>query len=188
MSSFYKRPGFKALLIVIAKLCLTAAFFYWIWTALPGGTQWMDLDLAHPSLLAICIAAAVLQVALLAFRWLMTTNAIAMGIEGLPVLRFFRLFQLMWLSQAISQVLPALVGGDGFRIAGLRYDGVPLSTSTASVIVDRVFGLAGLVVLILPGAMAGGLLASLPLWVFAAAAVLAAASVAGYFRAAPSRG
>ena len=179
MAGLLQRLGLKTVLILLIKLCLSAAFFYWIWTALPDGTNWMELDLVQPVLLAVCIVAVLLQVALLAFRWLITTRHIASGIDDLPALRFLRFFHLTWLSLAISQVLPALVGGDGFRIAGLRYDGVPLGTSTKSVIIDRIFGLAGLVVLIIPGAAMSGFFAFLPFWVFPGAALHAGAIAAG---------
>ena len=173
----------KALFIVLLKLCLSAGFFYWIWTALPDGTDWMELRLVHPFLLLICIMAVVLQNGLLAFRWLKTTRQITDVSQELPAFRFWRFFQLTWLSQAISQVLPALVGGDGFRIAGLHYDGVPLGTSTKSVIADRLLGLAGLLVLIIPGIAASGLMSQPPLWVIAVAAVCALVAAAFVYSA-----
>ncbi len=170
--------GWRTVLILLAKLCLSAGLLYWIWASLPDGMDWSELQLVHPVLLLVCVPAALLQIALLAYRWLVTARSLADTGPALPDLRFPRFFHLTWLSQAVSQVLPALVAGDGLRIAGLHYDGMPLGAATRAVVVDRVFGLAGLVLLIVPGAAASGMIVLPSFWIAGIAVLVLAAGAA----------
>jgi len=50
-----------------------------------------------------------------------------------------------------NQLLPSGIGGDGLRMWYLRRAGVPLGTAIGTVVVDRVLGLLGLVVLVILG-------------------------------------
>jgi uncharacterized protein (TIRG00374 family) len=50
-----------------------------------------------------------------------------------------------------NQLLPSGMGGDGLRMWYLRRDGVPLGTAIGTVVVDRVLGLLGLLLLVILG-------------------------------------
>ncbi|MGB5080851.1 MAG: lysylphosphatidylglycerol synthase transmembrane domain-containing protein [Burkholderiales bacterium] len=50
-----------------------------------------------------------------------------------------------------NQLLPSGIGGDGLRMWYLRRDGVPLGTAIGTVVVDRVLGLLGLLLLVILG-------------------------------------
>jgi glycosyltransferase 2 family protein len=60
--------------------------------------------------------------------------------ESLP-----RLTQLYLIGNFFNQILPSSVGGDAVRIWYLKRRGVALSVATRSVILDRLFGFAGMI-------------------------------------------
>ncbi len=78
----------------------------------------------------------------------------------------WRLVGIVVISLFFNQVLPSTVGGDGMRMWLLRRRGRPLGAAVRSVIIDRVLGLLGLLLLSLAGAL--GLLwlhpDSAPVW------------------------
>lgn len=139
--------------LVAVKLGLSAALLYWMYSRLPPVAQWPKVHLAEPVLLLACFLIAVLQIGLLAWRWREITAVLLLDTRHLPDLR--RFFAVTWLSGAVSQVLPALIGGDGLRVAALRMDGLSWIDSAASVVTDRLFGLLGLTVLFIPAIYVG---------------------------------
>jgi glycosyltransferase 2 family protein len=189
LSRYRKEHGFliqprearrlRIFLTTVVKLCLTFGFFYWIWKSLPDGANWQGVTLLHPTLLLACIPAVMVQMALLAWRWMILTCGLAADLPNRQNLKFWRFFKLTWLSLSISQVLPAVIGGDGFRVASLRYDGIPLGLSAKSVVLDRMFGLAGLTMLVIPGLMASDLVGNGRLWFVVAVAILAMSAAVG---------
>ncbi len=65
----------------------------------------------------------------------------------------WRLAGIVMVSLFFNQVLPSTVGGDGMRMWLLRRQGRPLGAAVRSVIMDRVLGLLGLLLLSFAGAL-----------------------------------
>ncbi len=86
----------------------------------------------------------------------------------------WRLTGVVLISLFFNQVLPSTVGGDGMRMWLLRRRGRPLGASVRSVIIDRLLGLLGLLLLSLVGAVALTWWhpASMPLWAAAAVSLI----------------
>ncbi|MFN4142816.1 lysylphosphatidylglycerol synthase transmembrane domain-containing protein [Aestuariivirga sp.] len=163
----------KVIALIAAKIALSGGLLYWLWSRLPPAGEWPQVELAVPSLVMASAAIALVQFATLALRWRMTTAVLLGDAQALPSFR--RFLAVTWLSSAVGQVLPAVIGSDGLRIAALRLEGVSWSGAAMSVVIDRVIGLAGLLLLLLPVLMADP---RWLLWPDVSSAALSAAGVA----------
>jgi uncharacterized protein (TIRG00374 family) len=92
-------------------------------------------------LLAGCVM--VLQVLLAVLRWglVMTHQRVRLPFKSL--LRYF------WLGLFFNQVLPSSVGGDAARAYCLVREGYGIGSASVAVLLDRLFGMAGLVILVI---------------------------------------
>lgn len=82
------------------------------------------------------------QFLLATWRWRIVMRQFEHGLPYATAFRFF--FEGMFFNQA----LPSTVGGDGIRMYRSYRAGLPLETAINSVILDRVLGLASLVLLV----------------------------------------
>lgn len=142
---------FKPWVLLLLKAVLTVFFLGLAWQKIPHTVAWRQLLTVDPWFLAACVALSALQFPLLAARWKWTTDVLEAGEVGYVRVAFTRYAALIWASAAVSQVLPAMVAGDGFRIGGLRLTGFSLAQAAKSVLTDRFIGLSGLVLVAVPG-------------------------------------
>ncbi len=142
--------------LLLLKALLTALFLWLAWQKIPHTVAWHQILKADPWSLAACATLAALQIPVLAARWKWTTDVLGAGEEGHVAVAFTRYAALMWASAAVSQVLPAMVAGDGFRMGGLRLTGFSFAQAAKSVLTDRFLGLGGLVLVAIPGIVWGG--------------------------------
>lgn len=91
-----------------------------------------------PPAIAACLALALLQVGLLAYRWMLVGRLTALQVP------FAELLRCTLASQFFSQGLPASVGGDALRIWWLARGGVALGKATQNVLLDRLGGFLSL--------------------------------------------
>lgn len=144
--------------VLLAKLGLSTGLLFWLASKFRFDFTWPQLQSNGIALLLVCIAIGVLQICILSFRWQITTKTLAgTDVERLTAgVTFPTYLKLTWLGQAVSQVLPAVIAGDGLRIAGLKLAGLPLLFATQSVFVDRIIGFLGLALLVVPGVIVAG--------------------------------
>jgi uncharacterized protein (TIRG00374 family) len=97
------------------------------------------------------IALAILLVlgdrALMAYRWLVLLRAVEPGVRP-PRGAIMRIF---FVSTFVGTFLPASVGSDAVRAYSTARLGVPLEDAVASVLMDRILGVASIVVMALLG-------------------------------------
>ena len=133
----------KNILIFACKLAVTGSLIYWV--VLPK----IDLDAAidrmdrlSPGLLLIAGALIFFQNAIVvAWRWERVVAAID---RALPP---WRLLKTTIITLFFNQVLPSTVGGDGMRIWFLRGMGRTIGVAIRSVVIDRLIGFFGLLLL-----------------------------------------
>jgi uncharacterized membrane protein YbhN (UPF0104 family) len=101
---------------------------------------------ANPALLALSVAVLLLQVPLTGLRW--TRVSAGLG-ESLP---FVPASLIGLVGCFFNLVLPSGIGGDGMRVLLAGQRGIGLKAAAATVVVDRLSTLFGLVVLIEAGA------------------------------------
>jgi uncharacterized protein (TIRG00374 family) len=155
----------KNILIFALKLAVTAGLI--IWVVLPGidfDTAIDRMDRLSPGLLLIAGALIFFQNAIVvAWRWEQVVAAID---TALPP---WRLLKATIITLFFNQVLPSTIGGDGMRIWFLRGMGRPVGLAFRSVLIDRLIGFLGLLLLGLVGSLY--LMARLensgPVWVVA---------------------
>ncbi|MEP6563960.1 MAG: lysylphosphatidylglycerol synthase transmembrane domain-containing protein [Mesorhizobium sp.] len=111
--------------------------------------SWRDLTAIGPGSIATCLLLSAVILFTLAWRWryIVATTA---GAPVLPSMVDFSAFT--WVGLAVNQLVPSVVGGDAVRITLLTRWGIPASSAAGSVIVDRIFGLLGLLVVCLAAA------------------------------------
>jgi len=134
--------------------------------------------LAELSILPLVAAAGLIafqSVVVVTWRW----ETILATIDQAP--GPWRLTGVVMISHFFNQVLPSTVGGDGMRMWLLRRRGRPLGAAVRSVIIDRLLGLLGLLLLSLIGTVA--LIwrhpDSLPLWGAATVSLVGILVIAG---------
>jgi uncharacterized protein (TIRG00374 family) len=96
--------------------------------------------LLSPVTMAICLLIALLQIAMLSYRWSLVGR-----LTGLTV-PFAELLRCTLASQFFSQGLPASVGGDALRIWWLGRAGFSIGKAAYNVLVDRLSGFLALLV------------------------------------------
>lgn len=155
----------KNLLIFALKLAVTGGLIYRF--VLPGidfDTVIDRMDRLSPGFLLIAGALIFFQNAIVVtWRWERVVAAID---TALPP---WRLLKTTIITLFFNQVLPSTVGGDGMRIWFLRGMGRPVGLAFRSVLIDRLLGFFGLLLLGLVGSLY--LMARLedagPVWVVA---------------------
>ncbi|RUV15679.1 lysylphosphatidylglycerol synthase transmembrane domain-containing protein [Mesorhizobium sp. M7A.F.Ca.MR.245.00.0.0] len=110
---------------------------------------WRDLAAIGPGSIATCLLLSGVIVFTLAWRWryIVATTTEA---PTVPSMADFSAFT--WVGLAVNQLVPSVVGGDAVRITLLARWGIPASAAAGSVIVDRFYGVLGLLVVCLAAA------------------------------------
>jgi uncharacterized membrane protein YbhN (UPF0104 family) len=129
----------------LAKLLVSAGLFWVIARSVDFGAVLHMLGMVHAGLLAAALAALLLQVVVLAWRWAMVTKILGHGLDWASLLR------MTFVGQFFNQALPSSVGGDAVRIWMARKAGAGLRQSVHGVIADRAVATAMLLVFVLAG-------------------------------------
>jgi uncharacterized protein (TIRG00374 family) len=137
--------GAKSWIAFAVKAAVTAVL---IWLVLRG----VDLGAALARMAELSTGAAVLAVLLLmlhcfvaGWRWRLIMRLFG---PALPLRTSIRLF---FEGYFFNNALPSTIGGDGVRIYRATRLGLPLAASVNGVLLDRVTGLTGLVILVAVG-------------------------------------
>lgn len=91
--------------------------------------------------LVFALCALILQAITITMRWKKIILHLDIHYPFVTLLRYF------WIGSFFNQALPSSVGGDALRGYCLYRDGQSIKNSTLSVLIDRIFGVIGLVLL-----------------------------------------
>ncbi|MFY7994014.1 MAG: lysylphosphatidylglycerol synthase transmembrane domain-containing protein [Bacteriovoracaceae bacterium] len=135
----------KKILINIAKFAVSGALIFWL---ISSGKLDFKLLLAlkdHPSAVASALFFAGLNIVIVSWRWRLILTA-RTG-QYLPLRG---IINITWIGQFFSSVLPGSVSGDLIKIIYIRHYDKNLSKKFlfASIFIDRLMGLAGLILLV----------------------------------------
>ena len=134
----------KRILVLGLKIAVTVGLLAWLAAAIDLGEVRARLGaVGAPGAVAATMALALLIPATAA-RWGMVQHAIAAPL-ALPALVRLTLVGLFF-----NQVLPAPIGGDAMRIWGAVRTGLPLGKATSGVVLERLWGLATLLLFAAP--------------------------------------
>jgi len=123
------------------------SIFVVLWNNLDIENTIEQLQKINLYFLLIALLAYILHIFLAVWRWRVILKNMGVKIRYSKVLAFF------WIGLFFNQVLPSNIGGDAIRAYYLHKEGVKLLESTIGVMVDRLTGLLGLllmVIIILP--------------------------------------
>jgi len=133
----------KRLILITLKLAVTGALAWYLWDKHKEDLLKIDQHLASFDIAwgVLALALITLLFFIAAGRWLIYTRAlnIPLGIGAA--------FRLYLIGQFFGQVLPAGVGGDAVRIWLLSRRRVAVGAGAASVVLERMTGLIGLLIL-----------------------------------------
>ena len=134
-----KNPSLGRLLRLAVAAGLTA---FLLWRSDPGKVLQAALH-ADLRWIAVAIALVAADRALMAYRWLVLLRPLAH--ESLPPFR--SIMRIFFVSTFLGTFLPSSVGGDAVRAVSLARHNVGGAASVASVFMDRMLGVASVLLL-----------------------------------------
>jgi uncharacterized protein (TIRG00374 family) len=138
-------PGVLARIAVAASL--TA---YVLWKSDPGAIG-STLRVADWRLVLGAVVLVLVDRALMAYRWLVLLRPVSAD-SRLP---FWGVLRVFFISTFVGTFLPASIGGDAVRAIGLSRHNVHLADAAASVLLDRLLGTVGILLLAAAAALYG---------------------------------
>lgn len=132
----------KRLLLIAAKLAVTGVLVWYLLGEVDlrkSGQHLAGFDVGWGALALLVVALLFLVAAL---RWHIYARALNISL-GIGVA-----FRLYLIGQFFGQILPAGVGGDAVRVWLLARRGVAVGPSVSSVVLERLTGLLGILILI----------------------------------------
>jgi uncharacterized protein (TIRG00374 family) len=124
---------------VLRVLVAAALTAFVLWRSDPGAVVGALLQ-AKLSYVLLAVLLVIVDRALMAWRWVALLCTI--GTDRPPIGRLMRIF---FVSTFLGTFLPASVGGDALRAYGLSREQVGSADAAASVLMDRILGLASIV-------------------------------------------
>ena len=136
-------PNTRSYLIFALKACVSCGLLYIIFHDIKLKDLAIIIGNTNTSFVPYIFCIFLLQITLMSYRW----NTILDKIYHSPGV--LACFKNIWAGQIFNQALPSTIGGDVFRAYALYEKSIPLPSAIKSVIIDRFFGLVGLIFLIL---------------------------------------
>ncbi len=133
----------KKALFLAAKLALSVALVWYAFSKIDTGSALSELASLPAVTIAIALALIVLQYMFTAWRLNLLLREIGarLSIEAC--------LDAVFIGAFFSQTLISFVGGDAMRVWRLAKQRVPVGEATRSVLLDRLFGFIGLILLII---------------------------------------
>ncbi|MFP4473050.1 MAG: YbhN family protein [Candidatus Omnitrophota bacterium] len=132
---------FKNHLLFILRLGLSAGLLWFLFSRIDTAELLELLKGADPGLIALAFVLFALIHGALLFRWRLYINALHLDISWLNMSRYF------FLGLFGNLFLPSAIGGDVIKAAGLCLRSEEKPKIVASILLDRLSGFAGMVVL-----------------------------------------
>ena len=138
----------KSHLILTAKFAVTSGLIYLVLSDVDLDSLPDRLETLSPTLLvSACLLIFFQNAIIVTWRWERVVAAIG---ATLPP---WRLLKAVVIAIFFNQVLPSTIGGDGMRVWLLRGLGKPIGLAFRSVLIDRLLGFFGLLLLAMIGAL-----------------------------------
>ncbi len=142
-----RRPSAGSVVRLAVALGLTAFILWKIDPAL----VWQHAAGARPGPLAAAVLLVIVDRTLMAWRWLWLLVPFAPAGVGRRQVGLGAILHVFFVSTFVGTFLPASVGGDAVRATALARLGVPLADAIASVFMDRVLGVLGVLAMAVVG-------------------------------------
>jgi glycosyltransferase 2 family protein len=123
------------------KIGVSLALYAYIFRKVNIGQLWSTIKSSSPSWIITAILIYVVVQALSAYRWYVLLKPLQIRVPFIKILGFYLV------GMYCNLLLPSSIGGDVVKIYYLNKEAQTLSGATASVFLDRDFGLAALLVM-----------------------------------------
>jgi len=133
----------KQQVFLVIKLMLSIVIIYWLLGNVDTNNIIKLLGNMKLEFLFLALLVQVLHVVIATFRWHTILSYLEIKIPYIETLRF------QWIGFFFNQAMPSSIGGDAFRIYYLYKNKYNLGNVTLSVLLDRVVGLIGLILLVI---------------------------------------
>ena len=133
----------KKVIITLSKIFVSITLFLLILNNLDFSGTVELLKNMNVNFLSLVILIFVFQIFAASIRWIIVLNGLDIRLPYRSSLRY------LWIGLFFNQALPSSVGGDVLRGYYLHHNGNSLKESVAGVLLDRFFGIVGLIFLIL---------------------------------------
>lgn len=137
--------SFKTWLVTGLKVAVSVGLIWFIMSNLDVEEAIQKLTDVAPAAVAVCCLLIFLQLVAISFRWTIMIRMFGLLLPGVTALR------LNMEGLFFNMGLPSVVGGDAVRIYRVRKYGLKTAQSAASVLLDRGYGMIGLLLLALIG-------------------------------------
>jgi len=128
----------------ILKILVTTLLFVLIFDKVDINSTIMMLKTIAPSFFIIALLVMIVEVLIANFRWKIVLKQLGSNIT------FYKALRYLWIGVFFNQALPSSIGGDAVRGYYLcKNENYSLSDATIGVLLDRVMGLLGLVLLVI---------------------------------------
>ena len=125
------------------KALVSFGFFYILFNKFNLYDIFEIIKKSQVNFLFLTILTLVLQIILAIYRWHQLLKLKKINISIIQCLKLF------WIGLFFNQVLPSTIGGDAVRAYMLIKRGYNIGIATISILLDRMFGLIGLLILLI---------------------------------------
>jgi uncharacterized protein (TIRG00374 family) len=129
--------------LILLKVLITCVFFILIFNKVDFNSTIFLLRKTDTSIFILALVVVTLEVLIATVRWEVILNRLKINIPYVVALRY------LWMGVFFNQALPSSIGGDALRGYFLcKHENCSISSATIGVLLDRVIGMLGLIILI----------------------------------------
>jgi uncharacterized membrane protein YbhN (UPF0104 family) len=133
----------KKTLVLILKIVLSAGLIWYIFGRIDFFSAWATMASIPPGAVMAALGILMVQLVLSSFRLKELLRQLGRDC-GLP-----SLLDICWIGSFFSQTLISFVGGDAMRVWRMVRFKIPVALATQAVLLDRLAGFGGIVVVLL---------------------------------------
>tara|TARA_B100000767_G_C19750321_1_gene530514 strand:+ start:1322 stop:2272 length:951 start_codon:yes stop_codon:yes gene_type:complete len=139
-----EKKRINKIILNILKILVTTFLFVLIFDKVDINSTIMILKTIAPSFFIIALLVMIVEVLIANFRWKIVLKQLGSNIS------FYKALRYLWIGVFFNQALPSSIGGDAVRGYYLcKNENYSFSEATIGVLLDRVMGLLGLVLLVI---------------------------------------
>ena len=131
-------------IVILLKVLISLLFFVVILNKVDLNSTLTLFKKTHVSFFFLALAIMIIEVLIANVRWQLILNQLKI------IMPYFLALRYLWIGIFFNQALPSSIGGDAARTYYLcKYENCSITLATIGVLLDRVVGMFGLVVLII---------------------------------------
>ena len=136
------KQSFRNIFLLVFKVTVTLGLMVYIFTEIDINKIKFSFKEINISYIFITFFILLTQTILASYRWFFVNSYLKIDLP------FYKVIKYLWVGLFFNQALPSSIGGDAMKIYFLKQNKISLSKSTLTVLTDRLFGLLGLIILV----------------------------------------